>query len=163
MKQQTIYANLNEPVQLTCEQCGRSKKVPLEVFHDRTKPLKVQCPCGTAFRVAIVVRKFYRKQTRLYGVYVKRGVMTANVMEQGRMVIQDLSRTGVGLQTLAKHTLSPDDVVALTFTLDDQQQTPIQRTARVKRVSGLFIGAEWIDQDAYTTENRMLGFYLMPR
>ncbi|MGE3537099.1 MAG: PilZ domain-containing protein [Candidatus Tectimicrobiota bacterium] len=163
MKQQTIYANLHEPILLTCEQCGRSKKIPLEAVKDHTQPLKVQCPCGAAFRVGIIVRKFYRKKTQLSGTYVKRGVMTNNVMERGRMVVEDLSRTGVGLRTLCKHTLAPDDIIALTFTLDDQQRTTIQRTAQVKRVHDLFIGAAWVDQDAYTSENRMLGFYLMPR
>ncbi len=163
MKLHTIYANLHEPVQLSCDQCGRSKKMPLEAFKQHDKPLKVQCPCGATFRIGIVVRKFYRKKTRLHGTYVKHGVMSGNVVEQGRMVVEDLSRTGVGLQTLCKHNLAPNDIITLTFTLDDQQRTMIQRRAQIKRISELFVGAEWLDQDAYTPDNRMLGFYLMPR
>ncbi len=53
-------------------------------------------------------------------------------------------------------------MLAITFTLDDKQQTNIQKSVRVRRIDNYFIGAEFLDHDAYTDTNRILGFYLRP-
>ena len=79
------------------------------------------------------------------------------------MLVEDISRTGLGLRTLYKHTVMDNDVLAVTFTLDDQQKTNIRKSVRVRRVDDYYIGAEFIDHDTYTDTNRILGFYLMPR
>ena len=63
----------------------------------------------------------------------------------------------------AQHTILVNDVLAVTFTLDDKQQTGIQKSVRVRRIDNYFIGAEFVDHDAYSDTNRILGFYLMPR
>ena len=43
---------------------------------------------------------------------------------------------------------SCNDVLAVTFTLDDKQQTGIQKSVRVRRIDNYFIGAEFIDRSA---------------
>ena len=133
------------------------------IVKDLPQPLKVKCPCGATFGVNIIIRQFYRKKTQLPGVYVKRDTQTGQILEQGRMIVEDISRTGIGLRTLVRHAILVNDVLAVTFTLDDKQQTDIQKSVRVRRIDDYFIGAEFIDHDAYTDTNRMLGFYLMPR
>ena len=163
MQTYAIYTNLSESVTLACEQCHRSKVLQAAIVKDLPQPLKVKCPCGATFEVNIIIRQFYRKKTRLPGVYVKRDTQTGKILEQGRMSIEDISRTGIGLRTLYKHTVLVNDVLTLTFTLDDKPQTDIQKSVRVRRIDDRFIGAEFIDHDAYTDTNRMLGFYLMPR
>jgi hypothetical protein len=163
MQTHTIYANLSENVALVCKQCRRSKTLEAAIVKDLPQPLKVKCPCGATFGVNIIIRQFYRKKTHLPGVYVKRDMQTGNILEQGRMTVEDISWTGIGLRTLSQHTVLVNDVLTVTFTLDDKHQTSIQKSVRARRIDNYFIGAEFIDRSAYTDTNRMLGFYLMPR
>jgi len=163
MQTHTIYTNLSESITLVCEQCRRSKVLEATVVKDLPQPLKVRCPCGASFGVSIIIRQFYRKQTRLPGTYVKQDPQTHKILEQGRMIVEDISRRGLGFRTLYRHTILVNDELSITFTLDDKQQTNIRKSVRVRRIDDFFIGAEFMDHDAYTDTNRMLGFYLMPR
>jgi hypothetical protein len=163
MQTHTLYANLSENVTFDCEQCRRSKTLKAAAVKDLPQPLTIRCPCGATFGITIVIRPFYRKKTRLLGRYVKHDTQTGHILEQGRMTVEDISRMGVGLRTLCRHTILVNDVLAITFTLDDKQKTYIQKSVRVRRIDDHFIGAEFVDHDAYTETNRILGFYLMPR
>ena len=163
MQRHTIYANLSETVTLVCEQCRRSKALDAAVVKDLPQPLKVRCPCGATFGVNIIIRQFYRKKTRLLGTYVKHDPQTNKILEQGRMTVEDISRTGLGFRTVCGHTILVNDVLSVTFTLDDKQKTDIRKSVRVRRSDDRFIGAEFVDHDTYTETNRILGFYLMPR
>lgn len=163
MKTHTIYTNLTETVTLACEHCHRAKALLATTVKDLPQPLRIRCPCGETFGVSIVIRSFYRKKTRLPGTYVKHDLTTDKILEQGRMVVEDISRTGLGLRTTCKHTILVNDVLLVTFALDDKQKTDIRKPVRVRRIDDCFIGAEFLDPDAYTEANRILGFYLMPR
>jgi hypothetical protein len=163
MQTHTIYVNLNESVTFVCEQCRHSTALKVTAAKDLPQPLTIQCPCGATFELNIGIRQFYRKKTRLPGRYVKYDIQTDHILEQGRMLVEDISRTGLGLRTLCCHTIMVNDVLLLTFTLDDKQKTAMQKSARVRRIDNRFIGAEFVDHDAYTDTNRILGFYLMPQ
>jgi hypothetical protein len=162
MQTQTIYTNLSEPVTLSCEQCGRRKALQAAIVKDLPQPLKVRCPCGATFEVNIIIRQLYRKKTRLLGTYVRHYPQTNKILEQGQMIVEDLSRTGLGFSTMNKHTIEVDDVLVVAFTLDDARKTDIRKAVRIRRIDDRLIGAEFLDHDAYTETNRILGFYLMP-
>jgi hypothetical protein len=163
MKTQVIYANFTETVTLACEACHRSKTLQATDVKDLPQPLKVRCPCGALFGVTVVIRPFYRKKTQLPGTYAKCEAQTNKILEQGRMVVANISRTGLGLRTVCRHNVRVNDVLLVTFTLDDKQKTAIRKAVRVRRIDDSFIGGEFLDHDAYTDTNRILGFYLMPR
>jgi len=163
MQTHAIYTNLSESVTLVCEQCHRSRALQAADVKDLPQPLKVRCPCGATFGVNIIVRQFYRRKTRLSGTYVKHDPQRNTILEQGRMIVEDISRTGIGLRILSRHTVVVNDVLSVTFTLDDKQKTDIRKPVRVRRIDDRFIGAEFFDHDQYTDTNRILGFYLMPR
>jgi len=163
MQTHTIYTNLRESVTLVCEQCHRSRALQAADVKDLPQPLKVRCPCGATFGVNIIVRQFYRRKTRLSGTYVKHDPQSNTILEQGRMIVEDISRTGLGFRTLYSHTILVNDVLSITFRLDDKQKTDIRKPVRVRRIDDRVIGAEFVDHDTYTDTNRILGFYLMPR
>src|SRR5262249_14265796 len=150
MQTHTIYANLNETVPIVCEQCHRSEVVKATAMQDFLQPLQIRCPCGTTFEVKIVIRQFYRKKTRLPGTYIKYDMQTEQILEQGRIIIEDISRTGLGFRTIYRHTILVNDVLSIAFTLDDKQKTDIRKSLRVRRINARFIGAEFVDHDAYT-------------
>ncbi|MGE3541041.1 MAG: PilZ domain-containing protein [Candidatus Tectimicrobiota bacterium] len=132
-------------------------------FKSVNKPLKVKCPCGHVFMISIEVRKFYRKNTRLTGEYVKISEDMAKGLEKGSMTVEDLSRTGIGFRTKTRHNMRENDIIRVRFTLDNDKQSEVSKSAVVKRVQDTFVGAEFLDFDAYNETNRTLGFYLMPR
>jgi hypothetical protein len=113
--------------------------------------------------VSIEVRKFYRKSTCLSGEYIKISPETAKGIEKGAMTVEDLSRTGLGFRTKTHHNLHVKDRLIVRFTLDNAQRSEVSKSAIVKRISHSFVGAEFVDFDAFNETNRILGFYLMPR
>jgi len=163
MNVKKIYANDNEKGTLVCEQCGKSKVINLSDFKNIGKPLKVKCGCGHAFLVSIEVRKFYRKPTNLSGEYVKISDDASKGLEKGSMIVEDLSRTGIGFRTKLKHNVHLQDIIRVKFILDNDKHTEVSKSAIVKRVNDFFVGAEFLDFDAYNETNRTLGFYLLPR
>lgn len=163
MNVKKIYANDNETGTLVCEQCGKSKVIHVSDFKNIGKPLKVKCSCGHMFFISIEVRKFYRKKTHLVGEYTKISENIAQGLERGGMVVEDLSRTGIGFRTNVKHNIHVQDIIRVKFNLDNDKHTEISKSAIVKRVNDFFVGAEFLDFDAYNETNRTLGFYLMPR
>lgn len=163
MKVKKIYANEHEKGTLVCEQCGKTRIINVSDFKNIGKPLKVKCNCGHAFFISIEVRKFYRKKTSLTGEYFKISNDVSKGLEKGTMIVEDVSRTGIGFRTKLRHNIGVHDVIRVKFSLDNDKQTEVTKSAVVKRVNEQFIGAEFIDFDGYNETNRTLGFYLMPR
>lgn len=158
-----IYANLSDNILLRCPGCQRKKAMPATTLQHVPQPLTVRCPCLTGFQVRVIIRQAYRKPTKLAGTYTKIDASTRQIVEQGRMTVQDLSRSGAGLRTLYKHRLAVDDVLSMTFTLDNVQQTKIEIQGRVRWIAAQRVGVEFVDQDTYTEANRLLRFYLIPQ
>ena len=77
------------------------------------------------------------------------------------MTVEDLSRTGLGFRTKTPHNIRVRYV--LVHLLYDAQRSEVHKSAIVKRISDYFVGAEFVDFDAFNETNRILGFYLMPR
>jgi hypothetical protein len=163
MQTHAIYTNLSESITLVCEECRRSRALEAAAVKDLPQPLKVRCPCGATFGVNIIIRQFYRKKTRLPGTYVKHDPQTNKILEQDWMIVEDISRTGLGFRTMGRPTILVNDVLSITFTLDDEHKTDIRKAVRIRHIDDRFIGAEFVDHDEYTDSNRILGFYLMPR
>ena len=163
MEVRKIYVNDNEKGTLICEKCGKTRVINFSDFKNIGKPLKVKCGCGHFFFVSIEVRKFYRKSTHLSGEYIKISNDTAKGLEKGAMTVEDLSRTGLGFRTQTPHNIRIKDMIRVRFTLDDVQRSEVHKSAIVKRILQDFVGAEFVDFDAFSEANRTLGFYLMPR
>ena len=162
MKTHVIYVNATDTVTLVCEACDRSKTLPAAAVKDLPQPFTVRCPCGALFGVTVIIRSFYRKKTQLPGTYTQRDPQTGRVQARGQMIVEDISRTGLGLRPLGSHAIRVNDVLLVAFTLDDPQHTLIQKAVQVRRIADGRIGGEFLDHDAYTDTNRILGFYLRP-
>ena len=162
MKTHVLYVNVTDTVTLACEACHRSKTLPAATVKDLPQPLKVRCPCGALFGVTVIIRSCYRKHTQLPGTYTQRDAQTGQVHARGQMLVEDLSRTGLGFRPRGPHAIRVHEVLLVAFRLDDPQQSLIQTAVRVRRIADGRIGGEFLDHDAYTETNRLLGFYLRP-
>ena len=100
MNTHALYVNFTDTVILACDACHRSTTLPAATVKDLPQPLKVRCPCGAVFGVTVVIRSCYRKPTRLPGTYGTRDAQTGQLRTRGQMIVENLSRTGLGFRPL---------------------------------------------------------------
>ena len=150
----TIYASQQGHATIVCSQCGKTKVIQVADFYPLQASLKVKCPCGYRFAITLEVRKFYRKPVWLTGEYYTGA-------RRARMLVQDISKGGLGFRTEHPHALQVNERISVRFRLDDPQGSEVSTLAVVRRVDGSFVGAEFLDVGTYTATNRILGFYLM--
>ena len=150
----TFYADVDDKVKIVCPACHTAKIFDAENYMTTNRGVKAKCSCGNVFRCAIEFRRSYRKSVDFAGDYknVKSG-------DKGRMTLESLSLGGVDFINLTSDNLiMTNDVLDISFHLDDKNHTLIQRQIRVisaekSTISAAFIGARMYDKD--------LGFYLM--
>jgi len=163
MESKKVYVNDHGKGTLICDKCGKTRVMSHSDFKTVSKPLKVKCSCGYTFFMIMEVRRFYRRNTHLSGKYIKISNDVSHEPEKGAMTIADLSRTGLGFRTKARHNICVADMIQVRFTLDDVKHSEINKSAIVKQVTDNFVGAEFIDFDSFNEINCALGAYLMPR
>jgi len=137
---------------IICPCCEMVKSINVEKFKGRKEPLTVRCKkCGENFSILLDFRVSYRKKVHLDGYYTKVGFNRWN-----RIVVKDISRTGIRITTL--RDLKEGDEVKIKFTLDNTKHSEIERNAVVKWAKDRYAGLEFTDTSQYESE---LGFYLM--
>ena len=104
--------------------------------------------------VSLEFRKAYRKEINLPGTYT----LLPEKIHTGRMLVLNVSKTGVGLQVVGKHRLSVDEELEVSFVLDDVHDSKINKKVVIKLVQGKYVGCEFLD---VTSHDKALGFYLM--
>ena len=137
---------------VVCPKCGFAKQIDTTKYKSTSKKLKAKCKCGEVFKFSIDFRKYYRKNVRLPGEY-----RVQESGESGEIIIENLSMGGIQFETLNQHHMLTDNIVTLKFKLDNSGRTEIHRSAKVRRISGHHIGAEFIGPKLF---ERDLAFYL---
>ena len=151
----TYYANANDTVKITCPECNTSKNFNTNEYKTSNRGIKARCACGNVFRCIIEFRKYYRKTVDFAGEYRNEKTGAA-----GRMAVESISLSGIDFVNLTSGNLIMiNDILEVSFYLDDNSQTFIQRKARVTAsdkdtINAIFINFQLYDKD--------LGFYLMP-
>ncbi len=149
---QTAYVSEKNEATIICVNCGRTRLIgvsPEGVY----KPVKAKCACGFRFLVSFEKRQHYRKETHLFGEYLKAGPDK----EVGQMVVKDISRTGLRFRTERNHGIGVGDIVRVSFNLDDSGSTLISKTVEAMRIEGRMVGAKFCDHEI----EKALAFYLM--
>ena len=136
-----FYVDENNQARIICDKCGINKNLDVTKFKDTHKRLKARCRCGEVFRLTLDFRRHYRKRVRLAGEYF---FQAKN--ENGEILIEDISMTGINFSTLKSHNFSKDDTVELKFTLDNPMRTNVQEPAKIIRVIGRNVGAQYLNQ-----------------
>jgi hypothetical protein len=149
-----VYVSEKGEALIRCNQCGRKKAASAADYRVVGKKLKVSCSCGSTFVVSFDWRRFYRKPVNLLGDYLKDG----DSVGMKTMVVVDVSLGGIRIQTLHDHDLKVDDVIQVTFYLDNALKSLISRNAVIRKVHDRFVGAEFCDNKT----DKALAFYVMP-
>ena len=81
-----------------------------------------------------------------------------NFLEQGGFRVRDGKERFYHADFPEEYLLAEGDLIEVSFRLDDKNNTPVQRQARIRVVRGRFVGAEFTD---HLVRDKALGFYLM--
>ncbi|MDX2446566.1 MAG: hypothetical protein QNK29_05120, partial [Desulfobacterales bacterium] len=142
-------------VKITCPECNISKKFDANEYKTSNRGIKARCVCGNVFRCIIEFRKYYRKTVDFAGDY--RNVKTGDA---GRMAVESISLSGIDFINLTSGNLiMKSDILDVSFYLDDNNNTFIQRRAQVTASDNNTINAIFNKFQPYDKD---LGFYLMP-
>ena len=155
-KIQKVFTNKDNTVTLICPHCGINKTLNAAKLKGKISnvTIKIKCACKSIFRVNIEFRKEYRKSTRLEGYYSS---LPAG-RERNKMIVKNISRTGIGFTTLSMHSLKINDKIRIKFALDDRKRSEIDKEIIVRMVNNKYISSEFADPDLF---DKTLGFYLM--
>ncbi len=149
----TFYVDVSGRATVICPSCHKQKVIDAMPYKGVSKPLRVNCGCGQVFTSLFEYRTNYIKNVALLGT-----VEDPTSKEQARVGINKLSIDGAVFTLIERLPVAHGQVLALRFTLDNAQQTPVERNVRVTSVKGSEVGAMFIGG----VRNKTVGFYLMP-
>jgi PilZ domain len=150
----TLAAQEQKRATIVCPQCGQTKVFTLADVYPRHRLLKVKCPCGSRFVLAIEMRKYARKPVQLAGEY-RCGTHRAS------MVVENLSKGGLGFRTEGPHALRVHEWIGVRFRLNDPLRSEVDIMVVVRRINGTFVGASFLDGKGYMAANNLLEAYLL--
>jgi hypothetical protein len=148
----TVYVDDTNQATIICPKCGFKKNIDVTNFENTQKKLKAKCRCGEVFRLTLEFRKHYRKKVRLHGEYFVQGKD-----EKGKIIIEDISASGIRFASLKPHYISRIDTVELKFSLDNPMKTEIHQLVKIIWIIDHNVGAQYIDPKSLEKE---LDFYL---
>ena len=156
MKLRKIYYGKKGDCSVICHQCGKVNRVDTNDV-ELNQVVKINCSCQNSLQVQFEKREYYRKDVQLTGTFER---ILPKDTTKGKLIIEDLSYTGIGCRSLAKHYLEINDVVSLDFALDDSHNSQITENGIVRTVRDRYLGIEF--QDLSQHSRKLIGFYLLP-
>jgi hypothetical protein len=148
MRQRKVFINSNNEGEIVCPHCKTTRVINIPIQHLPSKPIKVKCKCEYNFIIILEYRKYYRKSVifpgKLFDVSSNKEIDDVN--------ITSLSVTGVGFEVTSYQGVNVNDILKISFRLDENFDSTICEEIVVKRVKEHFVGAEFCDQDKYQYE-----------
>lgn len=143
---------------ITCEKCNHASAVDLSKRPDsQANSIDYKCAnCAAVFKIYCEFRKSQRKEVHLNGTFIQ---LPKEDMG-GRIEVEDISTIGIRFRTRVKYDFKLGDILKLTFTLDDINNTVINQVVEVRWISGLILGGEFKNQDQWNQEQ--LNSYCLP-
>ena len=150
------YVRPDNTAVINCPNCKRQKELKVETFTGSKSRLKIKCGCKEVFSVQLEYRKRYRKRVNLSGTYINHSKHNSS----GRLYVRNLSISGLEFSTMDIANFEVDDEVTITFNLDDEQRTKIEKDVTVRGIRKNAIGCEFERGGDFAFDGP-LGFYIM--
>jgi hypothetical protein len=141
---------------VTCHYCGKPNRIDTTTVK-LEQPIQIECKCGNYFFIQLEQREYYRKEVKLTGNYQR---LLPENQEKGKLIIEDISYTGIGCRTVKKHNLKVEDVLHVEFILDDVHNSQVSENGIVKDIRDRYLGIKF--QDLSQHSRKIIGFYLLP-
>jgi len=145
---------------IACRHCNRQKLLDISEIRTIGTRLKATCACGNHMYIKVELRRENRKKVKFDGVFIRgRGERLALKSDDwGRIVIENISRHGIGFKVFGKQDVRVNDRFRVKFTLDNTASSVIQKEVVVRSVANDTIGCQFVGQDACDVT---IGFYMM--
>ena len=148
-----VYVDHTNRVKIICPKCGLEKNKNVFKFKNSHKKLKANCKCGEVFRLALDFRKYFRKNAQLIGEYFVKGKD-----EKRKILIENVSKTGIKFATLKPHNFSKGDLVELKITLDTPMIMEVRTRVKILWIIDRNVGGQFNDPKLLEKD---LGLYLI--
>ena len=164
---QAVNVRQDNSAMVICPDCEVRYTVNAGKVTTRGRKSKLKCKCGHTFSVFFEFRENPRRELYVDGyyrpireVYVRGAARTAPTSEGlVRVLVQNISRTGIGFVVPAGHEVKVGDRIEIMFTLDDAEGSQIERTAIVRRLAEEnYLGCEFTD---FGHVDKDTGFFVM--
>ena len=159
--QQTVFAREDDLIILACPHCGIQESVSLGQFEKLGNAVDVECNCHKHFTAVLEKRRAYRKAVHLEGFFTIAGEYGPNDTKGtiwGRMVVKNLSKTGLRFFSKRVDLLRPGDTLMVRFNLDNSNNALIHKQAQVVSIHDQEVGCRFQGADQYDIT---LGFYFI--
>ena len=169
MEYQKVFLGQNYTIKIRCPYCLNEVVLPFEKIPKKLK-FKVRCKCTKKFGVQVEMRKKFRKEVDLSGIFLKtyrdtedkwRKTLSESQLSGIKPMnckVMNLSLRGIGLVIPENVKIEEEDHLVIKFTLDNSASTQIEKEAIVKSVIDNRIGCEFIDDGNIDPH---LGFYFL--
>jgi hypothetical protein len=139
---------------VACPFCRKTKKISVVKYKNTgQRKLKIKCICERVFSIYLEFRRHFRKPA---GLLVE-SVNLSNDREKENLVMKDISLSGIGLCPFKEHQVRKDDLLQVTFNLNDVGHTFIDADVTVRSTTDDYIGCEFNSTKNFMTP---LGFFL---
>ena len=162
-----IFVDKHNNALFRCPHCGATRPFDASGYRDKDSRINIKCQCGQTVPVLIEFREFFRKPVQLYGQGGVESTLTGEcevhrTKEKFPIVIFDLSMNGMRFSVPPelvpdKTKLAVDDVLTISFRLDNPSRDLIERRAVVRNIYADGYGISFV-RSQYDKE---LGFYLL--
>jgi PAS domain S-box-containing protein len=145
---------------IACKHCNRQKLLDISDIRAIGTRLKATCACGNEMYINVELRREHRKTVKLEGVFIRgHGDRLALKSDDwGRILIDNISRHGVGFKVLGRQDVRVNDRFRIKFTLDNTAGSVIQKKVVVRSVAEETVGCQLVGSDACDVT---VGFYMM--
>jgi PAS domain S-box-containing protein len=145
---------------IACKHCNRQKLLDISDIRAIGTRLKATCACGKDMYIKIELRREHRKMVNLDGVFIRgHGDRLALKSDDwGRILIDNISRHGIGFKAFDKPDICVNDRFRVKFTLDNTAGSVIQKAVVVRSVAEKAVGCQFVGTDACDVT---IGFYMM--
>lgn len=130
-----------------------TQDVDVEMMESNLKPLLDEEVSTEAEELA-EHNKIHYKDVMLPGDYTH-----FNSNDHGHITVKRLSMLAIEFETMRQqHKIDPEDILDVTFTLDDSKRSLIKRRVRIDSVKDKYVKAQFYNPPPY---DKNLGFYFM--
>ena len=146
---------------MTCPHCGIQESVALGQFGKLGNAVDVECPCRRRFTAVLEKRRAHRKSVHLEGFFTIAGEYGPNDTKGsiwGRMIVKNLSKTGLRFFSKRVELLHPGDTLMVRFNLDNSNNALIHKQAQIVSINDQEVGCRFQGADQYDIT---LGFYFI--
>jgi len=155
IEKKKVYLNKNKECYVSCSHCGKAQKIGAK---DSESPIAkgIACSCSNVTDVHLEQRQHFRKDVEFIGTFKR---IYPDTSEMGKVIIEDISHTGMRFKTVTRNHLKKDDIIHIRFALKDSHNSIIAENGIVRFIKGPYVGIEF--QHLSEHSKKLIGFYLM--